>query len=164
MSLQRCQTEYYHAVNILCSLNCIYISSPRTILLISVKAAWPSHFPQTGSIITNWDESESNSCIGVLVYRNYYILQFNSRNLYFYRSMVLEMWPMKARMMRSDQWDFLSLFSDDPSFNGSHLLDTWRHLVEYLWMNIFVTHSPVLKVFSLQFSPVCYAFFSLFDK
>lgn len=30
-----------------------------------------------------------------------------------------------SSMMRSDQWDFLSLFFDDPSFNSSHLLDTW---------------------------------------
>lgn len=53
----------------------------------------------------------------------------------------------ESRMMRMDQWELLSPFSDDPSFNFSHLLDTWRHLVElrvfsFLFLFLVVVFPP----------------------
>lgn len=65
-------------------------------------------------------------------------------------------------MMRKDQWEFLSPFSDDPSFNSSHLLDTWRHLVEtrvFLFVCFFFSSS-----FSPSFQRVLVLLYLLLNK
>lgn len=68
---------------------------------------------------------------------------------------------VESRMMRMDQWEFLSPFSDNPSFNSSHLLDTWRHLVE---LSLFFSFSFFSSSFSPNFQCVIVLLYLLLNK
>lgn len=105
----------------------------------------------------------SDSLIDSLCYSEYVVFIVLTREILLFLQLACTSEDVidESRMMSMDQWEFLSPFSDDPSFNSSHLLDTWRHPVE---LRVFFSFSFFSSSFSPSFQRVLVLLYLLLNK